>query len=53
MTALNIFKSPKMELAAEREKLDKRWQELAEKESALKAEKRNLKAVHRCSEEVL
>ena len=39
MTALNIFKSPKKELAAEREKLDKRWQELAEKESALKAEK--------------
>ena len=39
MTALSIFKSPKKELAAEREKLDKRWQELAEKESALKAEK--------------
>lgn len=39
MTALNIFKNPKKELAAERERLDRGWQELAAKESALRAEK--------------
>ncbi|MCI8387876.1 MAG: ParB/RepB/Spo0J family partition protein [Clostridiales bacterium] len=38
MTTLNLFRNPKKELEAERAQLERKWQELSEKEIALRSE---------------